>query len=81
MMRSSTLINSASAARCTRAVDGSGYAASQARRHAEFEHEEAALIFRRIAKNANRLNVLKACLVKMDDLPPRRRELSKRLKL
>jgi hypothetical protein len=48
---------------------------------AEFDPEEDAVVFRRIAKNADWLNVLKACPVKMDDLPPRRRELPKRLKL
>ena len=48
---------------------------------AEFDPEEDAVVFRRIAKNADWLNVLKACPVKMDDLPTRRRELPKRLKL
>jgi hypothetical protein len=48
---------------------------------AEFDPEEDAIVFRRIAKQANWLEVLKGCPVKMDDLPPRRRELPKRLKL
>jgi hypothetical protein len=48
---------------------------------AEFEPEEDAVVLRRIAKKANWLNVLKACPMKMDDLPPRRREFPKRLKL
>src|ERR1700676_5001591 len=48
---------------------------------AEFDAEEDAVVFRRIAKNADWLNVLKACPVKMEDLPPRRREFPKRLKL
>jgi hypothetical protein len=48
---------------------------------AEFDPEEDAVVFRRIARNADWLNVLKACPVKMDDLPPRRREFPKRLKL
>jgi hypothetical protein len=48
---------------------------------AEFHPEEDAVVFRRIAKNSDWLKVLKACPVKMDDLPPRRREFPKRLKL
>ena len=48
---------------------------------AEFDPEEDAVVFRRIAKNSDWLNVLKACPVKMDDLPPRRREYPKRIKL
>ena len=37
---------------------------------AEFDPEEDAVIFRRLAKKVDWLNVLKACPVKMDDLPP-----------
>jgi len=48
---------------------------------AEFDPDEDAVVFRRIARNADWLNVLKACPVKMDDLSPRRREFPKRLKL
>ncbi len=48
---------------------------------AEFDPEEDAVVFRRISKNTNWLDVLRGCPVKMDDLPPRRRELPKRLKL
>ena len=48
---------------------------------AEFDPEEDAVVFRRIAKNTDWLSVLKACPVKMDDLPPRGREFPKRLKL
>jgi len=48
---------------------------------AEFDPEEDAVVFRRIAKNADWLSVLKACPVKIDDLPPRGREFPKRLKL
>jgi hypothetical protein len=48
---------------------------------AEFDPDEDAVVFRRIARNADWLNVLKACPVKMDDLPSRRREFPKRLKL
>jgi len=36
---------------------------------------------RRIVKNSDWPNVLNACPVKVDDLPPRRREYLKRLKL
>jgi hypothetical protein len=48
---------------------------------AEFDPEKDAVVFRRIPKRANWLNVLKGCPVKMDDLPPRRRKYPKRLKL
>lgn len=48
---------------------------------ARFDPEEDAIVFRRISKNKNWLAVLKNCPVKMDDLPPRRREYPKRLKL
>ena len=48
---------------------------------AVFDPEEDAVIFRRLSKNTNWLTVLKGCPVKMDDLPPRRREFPKRLKL
>jgi hypothetical protein len=48
---------------------------------AEFDAEEDAVVFRRIAKNVDWLSVLKGCPVKMDDLPPRRREFPKCLTL
>jgi hypothetical protein len=48
---------------------------------AEFDPEEDTVVFRRIPKNADWLNVLKTCPVKMGDLPRRRREFPKRLKL
>ena len=48
---------------------------------AEFDAEEDAIVFRRISKNTNWLEVLKSCPIKMDDLPPRSREFPKRLKL
>ena len=41
---------------------------------AEFDAEEDTLVFRRVAKRADWLAVLKACPADMDDLPPRRRE-------
>jgi hypothetical protein len=48
---------------------------------AEFDPEEDAIVFRRVAKKADWLDVLKDCPIKMDDLLPRSRELPKRLKL
>jgi hypothetical protein len=48
---------------------------------AEFDAEEDAIVFRRIAKRPNWLAVLKSCPVKMDDLPARSREYPKRRKL
>lgn len=48
---------------------------------AEFDPEEDAIVFRRIARNANWLAVLKRCPVSMDDLPSRRREYPKRPRL
>lgn len=48
---------------------------------AEFDAEEGAVVLRRIARNADWLRVLKACPVKADELPPRRLEFPKRLKL
>ncbi|GEM_PF-502596 len=47
----------------------------------EFDPDEDTILFRRIAKHADRLAVLKACRVPMDDLPPRSHELPKRLTL
>jgi hypothetical protein len=47
---------------------------------AEFDPEEDAIVFRRIARNADWLAVLKACPVDMD-LPPRSREYPKSRKL
>ena len=44
---------------------------------AEFDPEEDAIVFRRISKRSNWLAVLKACPVKIDDLPPRSREYPK----
>lgn len=48
---------------------------------AEFDAEEDTLLFRRVAKKSNWLEVLKACPVDMADLPVRRREFPKRRKL
>jgi hypothetical protein len=48
---------------------------------AEFDPEEDAIIFRRIAKNADWLEVLKSCPVSMDKLPARSKTYPKRRKL
>ena len=48
---------------------------------AEFNPEEDAIVFRRIARDADWLGVLKRCPVKMHDLPPRGRAYPKRLQL
>jgi hypothetical protein len=48
---------------------------------AEFDPEEDVIVFRRVAKKNNWLEVLKACPADMADLPPRRREYPKRPKL
>ena len=48
---------------------------------AQFDRDEDAIIFRRVATSADWLAVLKQCPVSMDDVPPRRRELPRRRKL
>ena len=48
---------------------------------AEFDAEEDAIVFRRIPKHADWLDVLKSCPVSMDDLPGRGRDYPKRPKL
>lgn len=48
---------------------------------ASFDAEEDAVTLRRVAKKPDWFEVLKACPVPMDDLPPRSRELPKKLKL
>ncbi len=47
---------------------------------ARFDAEDDVVILRRIAKKPDWLEVLKACPVPMDDLPPRSRQLPKKLK-
>ena len=44
---------------------------------AEFDAEEDAIVFRRTAKNAHWLDVLKRCPVRLDDLSSPRRERPK----
>ena len=48
---------------------------------ADFDAEEDAIVFRRLAAKPDWLAVLRECPVAMDDLPPRRRELARRKKL
>ena len=48
---------------------------------ARFDPDEDTLVFRRIAPKSDRLAVLKECPVSMDDVPPRRRELTRQRKL
>lgn len=48
---------------------------------ARFDAEEDAIVFRRLAGKEDWLTVLKECPVSMDDVPPRRREMSRRRKL
>jgi bifunctional DNA-binding transcriptional regulator/antitoxin component of YhaV-PrlF toxin-antitoxin module len=48
---------------------------------AVFDAEEDALIFRRLPKARDWLEVMKACPVKIDELPARSREYPKRRKL
>jgi hypothetical protein len=46
-----------------------------------FDAEEDTLVFHRITRGKSWLAVMKKCPVPMDDLPPRSRELPKKLKL
>jgi hypothetical protein len=46
-----------------------------------FDADDDTLVFHRIKRKANWLEVWKKCPVPMDDLPPRSRELPKKLKL
>lgn len=48
---------------------------------ARFDEDEDAIVFRRIKRGRGWLDVLKACPVPMDDLPPRRREYPRKLRL
>jgi hypothetical protein len=40
----------------------------------DFDAEQDAIVFRRLARKGDWLSVLEECPVPMDDLPPRRRE-------
>ena len=46
-----------------------------------FDADEDALVFRRLTAREDWLDVLAACPARMDDVPPRPRELPKRRKL
>ena len=46
-----------------------------------YDEDEDKIIFRRVKRKLNWLEVLKQCPVSMDDIPPRSRELSKDIKL
>ena len=48
---------------------------------ARFDADEDAIVFRRVKRAKSWLEVLKACPVPMDDLPPRSREYPKKRKL
>ncbi|MGI8602043.1 MAG: hypothetical protein ACR2OZ_03490 [Verrucomicrobiales bacterium] len=48
---------------------------------ATFDADEDTVILRRLKRKSNWLEVWKQCPVPMDDLPPRSRELPKKLKL
>jgi len=48
---------------------------------ASFDAEDDVVTLRRVAKRPDWLEVLKSCPVPMDDLPPRSRQLPKKLKL
>ena len=47
----------------------------------EARYDEDAIVFRRIKRGRSWLDVLKACPVSMDELPPRSREYLRKLKL
>ena len=48
---------------------------------ARFDEEEDALVFRRIKRGKRWLDVMKACPLPIDDLPPRSREYPRKRKL
>jgi hypothetical protein len=48
---------------------------------AQFDAEEDAIVFRRLAGKEDWLAVLRDCPVSMDDVPPRRRDIAKRRRL
>jgi hypothetical protein len=48
---------------------------------ARFDPDEDAVIFRRLPEKKNWMEVLSACPVSMDDVPPRRRQLPRKRKL
>lgn len=48
---------------------------------ATFDAEDNTVTLRRVPKKKSWLDVMKACPVPMDDLPPRSREMPKKVKL
>jgi hypothetical protein len=46
-----------------------------------FDADEDAVVFRRLPEKENWMEVLSACPVSMDDVPPRSRQLPKKRKL
>lgn len=46
-----------------------------------YDEDEDKIVFRRVRRKEDWLEVLKQCPSSMDDLPPRSRELPKKLKL
>lgn len=46
-----------------------------------FDEDEDTVVFRRIKRKSNWLEVWMKCPVPMDDLPPRSREMPKKIKL
>ena len=48
---------------------------------AHFDADESTLIFRRLPEKPDWLDVLAACPVPMDEIPPRRKEFAKKSKL
>ena len=48
---------------------------------ARFDEDEDAIVFRRIKRGRGWLDVMKACPVPMDDLPPRSREYPRKRRL
>ena len=48
---------------------------------AKYDEDEDTVVLRRVKRHEDWLDVLKQCPTPMDDLPPRSRELPKKLKL
>ncbi len=48
---------------------------------ARYDRDEDEIVLRRVKRKSNWLEVWKQCPVPMDDLPPRSREMPKKLKL
>ena len=46
-----------------------------------YDEDEDKIVFRRVRRKVNWVEVLKQCPVSMDDIPPRSRELPKKIEL